>query len=390
MIVVETLLALLTLWGHAAFWVAAYNRLHSVALHRGLVKLLDKSIQAVFVILPARWVWAAFRRDFSLLDPAATPGFLPLWAYAAGCWIIALGPGVHFLVRRSTANPREVLLSNDSQYHDVAAARSSAPLLHGVKTQLQGRLPGNQILQLEVNRKQLRLPDLPAALEGLKIVHLSDLHYTGRIGLPYFEYAIEQANQLDGDLVAVTGDIVDKAAYIAWIPQTLGRLQSRYGVYSVLGNHDQRIRDIPRLRRTLEECGVVMLGGRWRELNVRGSRVVVAGDELPWFGPAPDLSDCPPPEEALRVLLAHTPDRFPWAQQNGFALLLAGHNHGGQIRFPWLGPVVTPSRFGVKYASGVFRERATTMHVSRGVSGYHALRFNCPPELTQITLTRGE
>jgi predicted MPP superfamily phosphohydrolase len=118
--------------------------------------------------------------------------------------------------------------------------------------------------------------------------------------------------------------------------------------------------------------------------------VILAGDEQPWFGTAPDLSTAPSPEEAFRILVAHTPDRYPWAQEHGFGLMLAGHNHGGQIRIPLLGPIVSPSRYGVKYASGVFHEPPTTLHVSRGLSALHLLRFNCQPELTKLVLTRGE
>ena len=64
----------------------------------------------------------------------------------------------------------------------------------------------------------------------------------------------------------------------------------------------------------------------------------------------------------------------------------AGHTHGGQIRLPIVGPIVAPSRYGVKYASGLFHEPPTLMHVSRGVCGVHPLRFNCPPELALLTL----
>ena len=66
--------------------------------------------------------------------------------------------------------------------------------------------------------------------------------------------------------------------------------------------------------------------------------------------------------------------------------MLAGHTHGGQIRLPIIGPIVAPSHFGVKYASGVFYESPTLVHVSRGVSGLDPIRINCPPEVTKITL----
>jgi hypothetical protein len=66
--------------------------------------------------------------------------------------------------------------------------------------------------------------------------------------------------------------------------------------------------------------------------------------------------------------------------------MLAGHTHGGQIRLPVIGPMVSPSRFGVRYASGVFHEAPTLMHVSRGISGLDPIRINCLPEVTKIIL----
>jgi hypothetical protein len=91
-------------------------------------------------------------------------------------------------------------------------------------------------------------------------------------------------------------------------------------------------------------------------------------------------------EHAFRLLLSHTPDNFRWAQQHKVDLMLAGHNHGGQVRLPVLGPVFAPSACGVRYASGAFWEPPTLLYVSRGLSGEHPLRYRCLPELTALVL----
>jgi predicted MPP superfamily phosphohydrolase len=91
----------------------------------------------------------------------------------------------------------------------------------------------------------------------------------------------------------------------------------------------------------------------------------------------------------LRLLLSHSPDQYAWARTYGFDLMLAGHNHGGQIVFPLLGPMAVPSRYGVKYACGVFYEAPTLLHVSRGISSELPLRLRCPPELALLELRRG-
>jgi predicted MPP superfamily phosphohydrolase len=85
-------------------------------------------------------------------------------------------------------------------------------------------------------------------------------------------------------------------------------------------------------------------------------------------------------------LLAHSPDQFGWAQANEVDLMLAGHNHGGQVCLPLLGPIVAPSLHGVRYGSGTFRAGNTVMHVSRGTSSLTPLRWNCPPEIAVLTL----
>jgi predicted MPP superfamily phosphohydrolase len=239
-----------------------------------------------------------------------------------------------------------------------------------------------------VTERALDVAGLPPGLDGMTIVHMSDFHFTGRVGKAYFHEVVRLCNRLAPDLVAITGDLVDHDEYIEWIPETLGTLTSAYGTYFVLGNHDLRV-DTGRLRQTLVGSGLIDLGGRWVKILVDGWPVILAGNELPWLPPAADMQDAPretPDGRALWVLLSHSPDQVDWAQSHGFDLMLAGHTHGGQIRLPVIGPILTPSRAGVKYASGTFHAPPTILHVTRGVSGEFPIRLNCPPEMAQLTL----
>jgi hypothetical protein len=136
-------------------------------------------------------------------------------------------------------------------------------------------------------------------------------------------------------------------------------------------------------------AGLTNLGGRSEGLTINGVELWLAGTELPWFGAAPPLPPLSPPHSAFRILLSHTPDQLPWAQANGFDLMLAGHNHGGQIRLPYLGALISPSRYGWRYAGGLYHEPPTLLHVSRGIAGVHPIRLNCPPELALLILKRG-
>jgi predicted MPP superfamily phosphohydrolase len=253
-------------------------------------------------------------------------------------------------------------------------------------TRLCSSLPGNQILQVHAHHKTVCMPQLPPELDGLRIAQVTDLHMTGQLTGAFFEVAVARVNRWQPDLVAITGDLVDDPQCIAWISTTLGRLQGRYGVYAILGNHDQRLQDVAQLRRALTDCGIEDLGSRFATREMRGIRVLLAGNECPWFPPEPDLDPARCRAAAFSILLSHSPDQLPWARRHGFRLMLAGHTHGGQIRFPLIGPVVCPSRYGVRYASGLFDRPPTLLHVSRGLSGVQPLRLHCPPELTLLEL----
>jgi hypothetical protein len=277
------------------------------------------------------------------------------------------------------------LLSNDSHRIDIGRELDHLPA-RGWSTRLFACLPMNQMFELCVNVKTLEIPRLPRELDGLSITHFSDLHFTGKITRPYFDRVIEQALALRGDLIAITGDILEAEECYEWLPDTLGRLRAPHGVYFVLGNHDRRVRDVKRLRRELHELGLSDVGLAPSELSINGQTVLLAGNELPWFGPPSE----PPVRTGLRVLLSHSPDQLAWARNRDFDLMLAGHTHGGHIRLPLIGPIVCPSRYGVRFAGGVFFQSPTALHVSRGISGLDPLRFNCSPELTKLVLRATE
>ncbi|MCI0359983.1 MAG: hypothetical protein L0211_16010, partial [Planctomycetaceae bacterium] len=155
----------------------------------------------------------------------------------------------------------------------------------------------------------------------------------------------------------------------------------------VLGNHERLLPDADELRRALAAAGLTDLGSRTELLAIRGARILLAGNELPWFGTAPLVPSPQPLAPSFRILLAHSPDQLYLAKIDDFDLMLAGHTHGGQIRLPGLGALISPSWHGWRYASGVFHEPPTVMHVSRGISGSHPIRLNCSPEIALLTLT---
>ncbi len=380
----DVVLASLTLFalvgGHIQLWVAAVNRLHGFAVPRREKHLLTAGQFAAMGLMflgavgwgiatgftPTHWgVWFAL--------PTATQAYLVL------CLAATAAGTVQWLRRLARRNPPCQQAMRREHVREL--------IPRPVKTTGRGRwlhLPGNEILALAVVRRTLEVPRLPAALEGLSLVHLSDTHFTGIVPRRYFEAAVERCNRLQPDLVAVTGDLVDREGCIDWVEATLGRLRARLGVYVILGNHDRAV-DHQRLRRKLGKAGLTDLGGRWIEVEAGGHSILLAGNELPWFGPAADLSGAPATD--LAILLAHSPDQLGWARRRQFDLMLAGHNHGGQIRIPPIGPVFSPSLHGVFYSDGLFAAPPTILHVSRGLSAKFPVRLGCPPEITHLILT---
>ncbi|MCI0491932.1 MAG: metallophosphoesterase, partial [Planctomycetes bacterium] len=367
-------------FGHAILWVAMVSRWHGTAIPQPLREggTFVFLLAAIVIPLPVAWStlhpwWGTPPADSSAWWSAVA------WVYLAACTMICIVATIHWYWLRFHPERRGALLSNHTIRHDPRD-RTSGPLTSTGIPMFLSRLPGNQVLEIHLHEKELRIPRLTLVHDGLRIAHLSDLHMSGRIAKVYFEEVVEHVNQAQPDLIAITGDLVEHNKCIDWIPDTLGRLRAPAGVVYVLGNHDRRV-DYQRLTGALAEAGLIHLGGRRHEATLRGAPLLLAGNELPWFGPATDLQRIPTGGEAgipLRILLAHSPDQFRWARERGVDLMLAGHNHGGQVCLPAIGPIVAPSLHGVRYAAGVFLAGNTVLHVSRGTSSLSPLRFNCP------------
>ena len=386
----------LALAGHLALWLGIANRLHGTGLDRWTVKAWTVGLRLVMFCLPV--VYAFLLRDHGPMRSwmSATADGCALRAnwtclaigYVALCLIV---DAVYFpLWLRDRLRTCPALLSRRTELIQLDE-RLGRPLVVGLPTTLASRLPGNQVLTLEVVDVSLEIARLPPELDGLSLVHLTDLHFSGRISQDYFHEAVRIVNNWRPDLVMLTGDICEKACLIPWVPEILGPLESRLGKFFVLGNHDIRTRDVPRLRSTLAGVGFADLSGVWKELSADGARIVLGGDERPWLGEPLDPRQAPPrrpdvPE--LRLALLHTPDRLPVARAADVDLALAGHTHGGQIRFPGIGAIVCPSWHGMRYDAGLFHVQPTTMYVGRGLCCLTPLRFDCPAELTRLVLRR--
>ena len=379
----------LVLVGHAAMSCVLFNLVHATATPRGshpLTKKVSEKIILALAIIPLVYFAVVGIRQ-GLRYQLGLPGWLRFYT------TVAAGMGVYFMIRwlyrgltRQLPKGAELVSSTRQDVQSLYAES----LYSGIKGRVFKRLPFNQSTQLSIDEWEFSLPRLPQSLDGFRICQMSDLHFTGVVKRRYFDHVVDQVMQLQPDLILVTGDIVDDNQCLDWIEETLGKLAATHGVYYVLGNHDLLVRDPAELRRRLNDAGLTTANdSRWHRIAVGDANLLLAGNELPWF---PGAECLPAPDPAIpnsfRLLMSHSPDQIGWAVNRKIDLVFAGHTHGGQIRLPIVGPIIAPSRYGIKYASGTFRTRETTMHVSRGLSGDEPIRINCPPELGIFTLKR--
>jgi len=371
--------------GHGYMLIVALNLFYAWPLPRGLMKYTRKLDLILAAAGPILFAIAVDPLDSQQLSWASGHWRSYLAGYTFACWIVGFGIApiceIFYLLRR----PAPQLIKETAETVDVAKLLGYPPSGEGEDAKLC-RLPLNQCFQVEFTEKTLLLPQLPAAWDGLTILHLTDLHLCGTPDLAFYRYVMERCMHAGvPDIVALTGDVVDSDRHHRWIVPLLGRLRWNVGAFAILGNHDSW-RDVTLIRRRLRRVGMTVLDNRWQQIDVRGQPMIVAGHEGPWFTPEPDLGNCP--DDVFRLLLSHTPDHIAWARKRKIDLMLAGHVHGGQIRLPLLGSVFVPSRYSRKYDCGTFYESPTVMHVGRGLAGQHPLRFFCKPEVTRIVLRK--
>jgi predicted MPP superfamily phosphohydrolase len=368
--------------GNAAVLIYSLNWFYGSGLPHKVLKYVRLVHGLLVFAIP---VTLGYLLGPALLGLSALPrrpvGYSILGAYVVICCSAALVYLPWVTLKRLMHRPK-ALLHNNTETVNVAMALGYKPIGRGKNTQM-ARLPGNNIFTVDFTEKSIHLPQLPAALDGLSILHLTDLHLHGTPDREFYYHIMDRCRSWDPDVIAYTGDTVDTYHHHRWILPILGRLRFRHAAFAVLGNHDSWY-DPMVVRRRLKRLNWTVVGNSWQHHELARTPVTVIGNESPWFRPAPKLDDCP--KDTFRLALSHTPDNMQWARRNHVDLLLAGHNHGGQVRFPIIGSVLVPSRYSRRYDGGTYEEPPTVLHVCRGLSGQHPLRYNCRPEVTKIIL----
>ena len=242
---------------------------------------------------------------------------------------------------------------------------------------------------LSVRYVQLKLPHLPQTFHDYRIAQLSDLHLGGWMSRQRLAETVTLINQLDPDLVAITGDFVERKAgdVAADLHAALKELKPRDATVAVLGNHDYRY-EVGKVRDVLRECGIIELSNAVHSIHRGPTALHIAGldDQAKQRACLDQVLD-QLPENGAAILLAHEPDIADVAAATErFDLQLSGHTHGGQVRFPLLGILVLPT-LGKRYPSGLYRVGSMFQYTNRGLGMIKPwLRFNARPELTIFIL----
>jgi predicted MPP superfamily phosphohydrolase len=237
--------------------------------------------------------------------------------------------------------------------------------------------------------------DLPwPAQQPLRIAVLTDLHVGSPFnGLAKLRAAVARTNAARPDIVCILGDLVIQGvAGGRFVPpeaiaSELSALRAPAGVLAVLGNHDAWL-DHDRVRRAVEHAGIRVLDDTAARVETPAGPVWVAGVSDLWTRPH-DIDAALAhvrADGAPVLLLTHNPDIFPDIP-NRVTLTLAGHTHGGQVRFPFLGAPIVPSRFGQRFAAGHVVEGGRHLFVATGIgTSILPVRFRVPPAVTLLTV----
>ena len=228
----------------------------------------------------------------------------------------------------------------------------------------------------------------------LRVAVLADLHVGSPFnGLDRLRTIVDRTNAAKPDLICILGDLVITGVRGGQfvppedIAATLAGLRAPSGVFAVLGNHDDWL-DHDRVKRALESNGIPVIEETAVRLATAAGPVWVAGISDLWMG-RPDIPAAlarVPDDGSPVLLLTHNPDVFPDVPAR-VTLTLAGHTHGGQVRFPFVGAPIVPSRFGQRFAAGHLVEGGRHLFVATGVgTSILPVRFRVPPAVNVLTL----
>jgi predicted MPP superfamily phosphohydrolase len=248
-------------------------------------------------------------------------------------------------------------------------------------------------LDFQVREVDVPVPGLPDDLDGLRVLHLSDIHLSAFLSERDLERVIDAANGLHPHLAAITGDLIShRGDPIDACIRQLARLKTDAGIFGCMGNHEHYAEVEDYTAAAAARAGMPFLRGQSQQLRFGKATLNLAGVD---YQPLNKKSGYLRGAEhlivpgATNLLLSHNPDVFPVAARQGYNLMLSGHTHGGQVSVEILDQAINPARFFTHYVYGLYRQGPATAYVTRGIGtiGIPA-RIGAPPEISLLRLRK--
>lgn len=249
---------------------------------------------------------------------------------------------------------------------------------------------------IQTDRIMVPVDGLPKALDGFKLVHISDIQgdeYTGKSEIVRY---IRKVNRLNPDLIVFTGDLISYGTdFIAMSARQLGKAQSRLGTVAVVGDHDYWA-GVDNVKKALDAQGIPLLQDENYILKADSTtQILLTGvTEVYSKHVEPAIVDSltsHAPKAGLKVFASHQVKEhlIASAHQHNYDLMLAGHTHGGQLRVPFMGMTFSASERETNFISGLYHEQGSPININNGLGFTLApIRYNAPPNISVITLVR--
>lgn len=239
-----------------------------------------------------------------------------------------------------------------------------------------------------VNRYKIPIDNLPPSFHGFTLAQLTDVHIGFLVSESFVEGIVHRTNRLRADVIVCTGDYVHERNTIEEIEKVwpiLSKLKAKYGVYSVLGNHDHWA-DFDRSLYWLERTGQ-NIRHECKAIYKGRDRILIGGAGDYWEDELKiDMAFSCSNENECRLLLSHNPDSVDTEFNTPLSLVLSGHTHGGQVVIPFFGPPMLPVK-NKDYSSGLISTPRAQLFISRGIGwAIYPVRFNCYPEIAVLEL----
>jgi uncharacterized protein len=364
-----------------------------------------------FNVLAGLWFFSAL---FAFLAVKCVHGLDRLWRLSSrryraakavpGATGVPTSPGAHDL----PADPGRRYF-----FQTASAAAGAVPFLGAMYGFAAERL------NYQVHRVEIPVSNLPAALDGMTIAQLSDIHMSGYMPRSQVRRAVDMANDLGADLAVVTGDFITGAGDpLEECIEEIRRLSAPLGVYGCNGNHEVYADAEDRAQELFAQSGMKLLRHQNAVISFRGAQLNLIGvdyqrERAPGGRRIATLSGVVPlvRKDIPNVLLSHNPNSFNRAAELGVELSLAGHTHGGQIQVEILDHRLSPARFITDYVAGLYMRPLFTpaktvasqkflhatilqgphaaIYVNRGLGTVGApVRLGVPPEISLLVLRR--